>query len=318
MNTVRNILLRRPYAIALPLAVLLLVANIIALPSANVTYWPGLVGNIAPFVFVALASTPAILGGGLDLSIGPQVVFANILIVTVLIPAGLGDPWVLIPLILVFGAALGTVNGVLVAVLRFPAIIATLCTMFVLIGVNLRLAPQPASGSIPWIDALTGRAGLFPNALVVIVIPFLVWFALGRTSYLRNLLSAGGDQIAAYSAGVPVTATRLLSYTLGGLFAGIGGLMLTSLLRSADASQAATMVLVGLAAVALGGTAFTGGRGGLLGSLAGAVCIVLIQNLLTALSVSSLWVNAIYGALLIVAVVIGAQAQARRGRRRPV
>lgn len=316
MNAVSSLLQRRPYAIALGLAVVLLVGNVVALPNASISYWPGLVGTIAPFVLVALASTPAILGGGIDLSVGPQVVFANVLIAAVLLPAGIDQAWQIVPIVLAVGVAIGTVNGLLVAVLRFPAIIATLCTMFVLIGVNLRLAAQPVSGTTDWISALSGRVGLFPLSLLVILVPFVIWFLLGRTSYLRNLMAAGGDQIAAYSAGVPVSATRVLSYSLGGLFAAIGGLALTSLLRSADASQAGTMILVGLAAVALGGTAFTGGRGGLLGSLLGAICVVLIQNLLTALSVSALWVNVIYGALLIAAVVIGASAQSRRGRRK--
>lgn len=306
MNKAQETLQRHPYLVALALALLLLIINIIALPNSNASYWPGLVANLAPFALVAIASTPAILGGGIDLSIGPQMVLSNIVIVMVLLPAGLDAPWVLVPIVLALGALIGTVNGVLVAVLRFPAIIATLCTMFIVIGVDLRLAPQPDGGSTPWLEALSSRLGFFPVAAIVIAIPFAVWFGLRRTAFVRNLLASGGDQVAAVSAGVPVTAVRVLSYTLGGIFASMGGIMLTSLLRSADATQAATMVLVALAAVALGGTVFTGGRGGIVGSLAGAICIFFIQNLLTALNVSAVWINVIYGVLLVASVIAGA------------
>jgi ribose transport system permease protein len=318
MNSLRTGIARRPYMIALILAAALLVLNVVALPQSNLGYWPGLVSNLAPFALVAIASTPSILGGGIDLSIGPVMVFVNILIVMVLLPAGIDSPWLVVPIALVAGTVIGAANGVLVAVLRFPAMIATLCTMFVMIGVDLRLAPQPGGGSTPWLEALSSRLGLFPVALLVIVVPFVVWGALRRTAYVRNLLASGGDPIAAYSAGVPVQAVRVLSYALGGLFAGIGGLMLTSLLRSADATQATTMILVGLAAVALGGTVFTGGRGGLLGSLLGAVCIFLIQSLMTALQVSAVWINVIYGALLVGSIMLSALVIVRKNVRNAV
>ncbi|SDZ54058.1 ABC transporter permease [Herbiconiux ginsengi] len=318
MTGFRAALVRRPYLIAVVLAAILLAVNVVAMPSAAASYWPGLIANLAPLAFVAIASTPSVLGGGIDLSIGPQVVLSNIVIVMVLLPAGIDSPWAVIPIVLALGILIGTINGVLVALLRFPAMIATLCVMFVLIGIAQRLAPQPAGGSTPWIEFLTSRAGLFPIAALVIAVPFAVWLVLRRTSFVRNLLAAGGDPIAATSAGVPVSAVRLLSYTLGGLFASIGGLMLTSLLRSADASQASTLVLIGLAAVALGGTAFTGGRGGLLGSLAGALCIFLIQNLLTALSVPAVWINVIYGLLLVGSVVLSASLLSQKNVRQPV
>jgi ribose transport system permease protein len=318
MNGFRSALVRRPYAIAIVLAAILLVVNVIAMPTATAGYWPGLVANLAPLAFVAIASTPSVLGGGIDLSIGPQVVLSNIVIVTVLLPSGIGSPWLVVPIILLMGALVGTVNGALVAVLRFPAMIATLCVMFVMIGIAQRLAPQPAGGSAPWIEFLTSRVGLVPVAAVVIAVPFLVWVVLRRTSFVRNLLATGGDPVAAVSAGVPVTAVRLLSYTLGGVFASLGGLMLSSLLRSADAGQASTMVLIGLAAVALGGTAFTGGRGGLFGSLAGALCIFLIQNLLTAFNVPAVWINVIYGLLLVGSVVLSASLISQKNVREPV
>lgn len=304
MRELRNFLQRRPAATALALTVAFATANLVVLPTASPTYWTGLIGTLLPLALVAIASTFSVLGGGIDLSIGPQAVFGGILIVAVLIPAGITDPWAMIPIVLGVGALLGAVNGLLVAVLQFPAIIATLCTMFILIGVNMRLAPQPVTGSAPWIDFLASRWLGVPAAVIVLATPFAIWGCLLLTSYVRNLRAAGSDPVAAFSAGVPVTATLFVSYVIGGVVAALAGVALTSLIKSSDASQSTTLILVALAAVALGGTSFAGGHGGPLGSLFGATTVFLLQNLLTAVAVPSLWVGVSYGVLLVGAVIL--------------
>jgi ribose transport system permease protein len=105
---------------------------------------------------------------------------------------------------------------------------------------------------------------------------------------------------------VDVTRVRILAYTLGGLFAGIGGLALMAVLREGEAGDATMYTLVALAAVALGGTAFTGKRGSLIGTLFGAGCMYLITNVLSAARVPDTWTDAIYGGLLLMAVIFGA------------
>jgi ribose transport system permease protein len=178
---------------------------------------------------------------------------------------------------------------------------------FVLAGASLKVAPTPESATANWTSNLT----TLPGAVIAIAVPVALWLALRRTSFVRTLYAVGGDDATAFSAGVNVQAVQVLAYTLGGLLAAIAGLCLAALLQSADASLGTQYTLVALAAVALGGTPFGGGRGGMLGSILGAACIFLMQDLLTSLDVSVFYLNIIYGGLLLVGVILGAQLTAR-------
>jgi ribose transport system permease protein len=300
----------RPYAFALALFALLLIANIAAQPSfASPSNWPETLAIFAPFAIAALASTPAIMsgGGGIDISIGPLMTVINMVIVADLLPHGLGSPWVVVPFCLVTGAAIGAVNGTLVTVLRFQPVVATLCMNFILTGLATQLEGSTTpQGSTWWTNDLSSSFGRVPGGLISIAVVLAVWYAASRTAYTRNLYATGGDDAAAFSAGVDVTRVRIGAYTIGGLFAGVGGLALMAVLKEGEAGDATMYTLVALAAVALGGTTFTGKRGSLVGTLCGAACMYLITNVLSAASVPDTWTDAIYGCLLLSAVIISA------------
>ncbi len=300
---------RRPMTFAVVLAIALFVANLIALPRfvASGQLVPTL-GTLAPFAIAGMASTPAFLsgGGGIDLSIAPLMGLVNILLVTQLLGTPFGAPVLAIPLLLVLGAVIGATNGVLIARLRFPPVIATLGMFFVLSGVDLRLVPDPVTTSTPWTEALAGDVGPIPGAVLTVGMPLAVWLVLRRTAFVESLLAVGDHDATAFSAGVNVDAVRISAYALGGLIAAIGGIALTGLVRSADAQVFNGYILAALAAVALGGTNLAGGRGGLLASAIGATCIFLLDNLLAALHVPSQYVQVAYGGALLFAVVLGA------------
>lgn len=302
----------RPFAFAALLSAALLVANVAAEPSfGDPSNWPQELAALAPLAIVAMASTPSVLsgGGGLDLSVGPLLVFCNILLVHHLLP---GSAWADIPLLLAVGAAVGAANGILVAVLRYQPVIATLCSFFILVGVNLKMGATPkAAAAGNWTTGLGDQVGFLPGALLLLAIPAVVWFGLSRTAYHRQLYAVGGNDATAFSAGVDVTATRVVAYAIGGLFAAVGGIALTALVQASQAPSSATYTLIALAAVALGGTVLGGGRGGLLGSFFGALTIYLLQTLLSALSVPPTWLNFVYGAMLLVGVIVGAALVAR-------
>ena len=122
--------------------------------------------------------------------------------------------------------------------------------------------------------------------------------------FKRLLYAVGSNDATAFSAGVNVTAVRIASYGLGGLFAGCGGLALTALVHSSNASTSTQYALVAIAAVVLGGTSLAGGRGGLIGVVFGAFSIYLLQNLLANFQVNPAWLQIVYGGILIAAVVI--------------
>jgi ribose transport system permease protein len=298
-----------PLIVPVLLGVLLFTANLIVIPQfvSSGQLSPTL-GTLAPFALAGMASTPAFLsgGGGIDLSIAPLMGFINIVLVTGLLGTPFGTPILAVPILLAMGAAIGAINGLLISRLRYPPVIATLGMFFVLSGLDLELAPNPVTIGGGWTSHLAGTVGPVPGAVLTVGAPLLLWFALRRTAYAETLLAVGDHDATAFSTGVQVDRVRISAYALGGMVAALGGIALTGLIQSADAQTFQTYILLALAAVALGGSNLAGGRGGLLASALGAVCIFLLNNLLGALHVSSQLIQVAYGGALLVAIVVGA------------
>jgi ribose transport system permease protein len=308
----------RPWGFALLLTVVLLIANQLARSSfAAWSSWPANLADFAPFALAAMATTPAVLsgGGGIDISIGPLLNLVSVMVVGILIPHGLGSIWVAVPITVALGALVGAINGVLVGVFRFQAVLATLCGLFVLTGVGLAILAEPTSGTVGWLTSLGNKVGPVPGGLIMILIPIGVWVALGRTAFRRSLYSVGGDDLAAYSAGVNVRAVRIVAYTIGGVFAALAGIALAAATQSADPNQATQYTLPAIAAVAIGGTSLLGGRGSLVGSILGAAIMFMLQTLLDSLAVNSNWLQVAYGVILIGALVLSYYLSAGPNRR---
>lgn len=301
---------QRPAGFAALLVVVLIFVNIIVQPDfASWSQIAPTLGTMAPFAIAGMASTPAFLsgGGGIDLSTAPLIGFVNILLVTKLFGTAFGSPLLAVPILLAVGAAVGAINGVLIARLRIPPVIATLATYFVLSGVDLDLVPNPVTATPNWTDHLAGSIGPVPGAVVTIGVPLLLWAALRRSAFVEALLSVGDHDATSFSAGIDVNSVRIMAYALGGLIAAIGGIALTGLVQSADSQTFGNYLLVALAAVALGGANLSGGRGGLWPSALGAASIFLLENLLTNLHASAYFIQVAYGAVLFIAVVLGAR-----------
>lgn len=294
------------FVFAVALTLVLIIVNLVVDPSFG--RWggvPSTLGTLAPLALVSMASTPAIISGGIDLSLGPLMSVSNIMMVAVLLPHGLGSPWLSIPIIVALGAGVGAVNGILVTVMRFPPVIATLASLFVLLGVAYDLAPIPHDAGPNWTSSLTGMIGPIPGALIIIVVPFLLWVALRLVPLRATLYFVGDDDVTAFTAGVNVTATRIFAYALGGVIAALAGLALTGVVHSGDSSLGLEYTLIALAAVVLGGTRLGGGTGGMIGAFFGAASIYLIQNLIDAVNVDPTWLMVVYGGVLIAAAVLG-------------
>jgi ribose transport system permease protein len=296
----------RTYLFALVLAAVLVVVNIIVLPAfADPHSYAPTFAGLAPFALVGVASTPSIMsgGGGIDVSIGPMTGLIAIIYVVYLQPNGMGSALLAIPIVLLIGAGFGALNGVMITKLRYQPVIATLGMYFVLggIGEQILATPRQTGG---WTNHLAGSIGPIPGGLILIAVPLVIWaLLLKRTAFIKTLRALGGNDVAAYTAGINVANVRIFAYALGGFFAAIAAFSLTALTRDADSTLGVQYTLVALAAACLGGTIFGGGRGGVLGAVFGAACIYLIQNLLTNLDVSSFWVQVVYGSVLVVAVV---------------
>jgi ABC-type sugar transport system ATPase subunit/ribose/xylose/arabinose/galactoside ABC-type transport system permease subunit len=291
------------------LAVALLIANFVEQHSLlSWSAWPVTFAELATPALLAMASTPAILGGGIDISIAPLFAFVSVVIEVMLLGHSVTSAFVVIPVAVLVGALIGAVNGVLVNYGRYQAVVATLCMNFILSGFALGYAPAPVSGSTGWLTSLGSTAGGVPGGLILLAVPLLAWWGLKRTPFVATLLAVGGSETTAYTAGVNVPAVRALGYTIGGAIAGLAGIAIVAQLHQAeaDAGFVTPFILMAIAAAAIGGNSLAGGRGGLLGALLGAAVIFLIENLLGALGLSSFWSQAVYGATLILAVVFAA------------
>src|SRR5947207_499680 len=149
----------------------------------------------------------------------------------------------------------------------FAAVLAIVVPMrmfFSVQGVVLFVAPNPVSISgSGWVQHLAGSVGPIPGGVFTIGLPLLIWFSLRLVPFGRLLYAVGSNDTTAFSSGVNVNAVRVASYGLGGLFAGFGGLALTGLVNSANASSSTEYTLVAIAAVGLGGPPLVSGRRGL-------------------------------------------------------
>lgn len=264
------------------------------------------IGLAAWLMLAAMASTPSILsgGGGIDISIGPMIGFLNVVMVRYLFMNGIESPFLVIPLVLLAGTALGAINGALVAYLRLQPIVATLGTYLVFFGLTPWVMSRPGGHAPDWLGS--------DLAIVGLVFVGAVWAVIHRTPLHRSLMAVGGSAKAAYSSGIDVARMRLFAYALGGLIAAVAALAMTALLGSADPTIGTPITMKAIAAVALGGVSLAGGRGGFVGAATGALVIFLLQLSMTSTNWSTFVVQMVFGTVLVLAVLFNAVVVRRR------
>lgn len=314
-------LIRSPLAIVACLVVVLLAVNLVLTPAMlGGARLPSTVNLLLPSVLVAMASVPSVMSGrgGIDLSVGPLLGLVNVFLVGVLLPYGLGGALVSLPVLLALGVGVGLLSGLLVAYGRLQPVVVTLGGYLVLSGLALVVMPRPVGAAPAWVDWLSGAwlGGYLPRSLLLFAAGVAVWLVLRRTGAVALILATGSDDRAAFTSGVRVARVRCLAYATGGLFAALAGIALTVLIQSGDPSVGRQYALAAVAAVALGGNPLHGGRGTMTGPVLGAVALFLIQTLLSGAHVSSLWIQVVYGAVLLAAICANSSIAGRMARPR--
>jgi ribose transport system permease protein len=292
---------RYSFAFAFALTAILLLINLIQ-DHWNFG-WQDELANLAPMAIAAMATAPSIIAQGFDFTISPMMFLTGGLFAAYLIPHGLGGA-VAVPIVLVLGAAVGALQGTLVVALRLPPVVVTLGLYFMLDGIDTKLLPNPVSFSGSWVEHLAGSVGPVPGPVFTIGLPILAWLLLGLFPLRKMIYAIGSNPAAAYSSGIRVGGALIAAYTIGGVFAGVGGFAVAGLEQSVNATLSGTYTLLGVAALALGGTSLAGGRGGLVGPLLGAASIYLLGDVLSSLQVNASWLQVMYGCMLIFAVVL--------------
>ena len=297
---------------------ILFVGNVIANPIfVSHDNWRPVLLGAAPFIITTWAQTVPILSGNgdLDLSVGPLAGLVNAFIAMTLPSWGITDPVSVIAFTLAIGVLSGLLNGFLVTIVRIQAIIATLGTFLTYQGLTLAILPTSGGAAQPWMKVISGSIGGVPGILFLFLIIAVAWYLVGKTAYLRNLLAVGGDIRAAYTAGINVIAVRIVAFVIAGVLAAITGLVFTATLGSADPTVGAPYILTSIAGVALGGVAFMGGRGGLIGAAAGGAMLFLIENLFSLAQVSIYYIQIAYGSILLAALALNSFTDRMRRRK---
>lgn len=265
--------------------------------------------NTVIFV-LAVGATFVIIAAGIDLSTASATA-ASAMILGLTLQAGWGIALVLIVTIL-FGVALGLLNGFMITKLKISFLVVTLGTLsiyqsFALVvngGATISLFGKPGFGVIA--DFVNTKVGPFPLLLVFNVLLLLAAGGVLRyTGYGRALFAVGSNPEAARLNGINVGRVVLIAYTIAGLCAGIASIVQVGRLTGASAQSDPTLLLTVIAAVLIGGTAYTGGEGGVLGTVIGVIFLGVVQNGLTLSDVSAFWQGTVSGAILISAVGLG-------------
>ena len=304
MNTIANFL-KTPYragAIRLSIGTLfvLVVASVILLPEflapENLS---NLLAQSTVLVISALGQTFVILTGGLDVSVG-SIISVTTTIMTLDMPEV-----VRVVLCIAVAIAFGLANGYGVARLNVHPIIMTLATMGIGQGLALIIRPIPG-GKVPdWLSAsVAGSVGPVPNSLLWLIAATVVaaWM-LYRRPFGLYLFASGGNDFNARMNGVPVERTVIKAYILSALFACAAGMFLAGRLASGDPKGGATFGIESVTAAALGGVHLAGGIGSILGTVAGAAILGIVNNVMNLANVSAFLQSVVKGLLLLALVV---------------
>lgn len=274
----------------------------------------------AYLVVLAVGLTFVILTGGIDLSVGSVMAFTGILGASMLsqgVPAA-----VAIPVMLVAGAAIGLLIGVLVQYFDVQPFIASLAGLFLARGLAFVVSLSSIRVEDPavlwlqrtrfslggWYITPTGIIALLTVAIAFVV---LLWTRFGRTVY-----AIGGNEQSARLMGLSVARTKIIVYVISGVCGGLAGLLLTAYSGAGYPRNGIGTELDAIAAVVIGGTLLTGGTGYVLGSLIGVLVYGTIKKLISFMGAEQAWTQIIIGALLLIFIVVQRVIVARSQRRR--
>jgi ribose transport system permease protein len=254
-----------------------------------------------PLAAVTMAQSIIMLTGGIDLSTGAVVSVGCVLAATVVGDSAAGMAGG-IAVVLVAGAAIGVMTGLVVTLLRLPPIIVTLATSFIWSGVALLIMPIPA-GSIP--ESLSNAlAGDLPTPVLIIAVLAVLWKLWTMTPLGLASAVFGDNPAGAYRSGVNVDLARVAAYAISGVLSVLAGLFVAAQTGSGDPTIGASYTLNSITAAVLGGVAFTGGVGTMRGALTGALLLTAMISVMFLLGISAFYQYIAQGAVILVAVAM--------------
>ena len=273
-------------------------------------FWTGLnISNIisqsAVLMLVSVGQSFAIIGGGLDFSVGGIISLTTCFLATQMRDS-LFSMLLIVVLALCIGMGIGAVNGAGIALFRINPFIMTIGTMSIAKGVSFLFREYPG-GYVPssYIRGITGSIRFVPVPVLLMVGAVITGVVLFKKTCLgRYVYAVGGDEESTRAIGINVNAIKILIYVISALFATVGGLFMAARIASGDPFIGESFPLDSITAVVLGGVIVGGGRGSLVGIVAGVLLIGVLNNVLTLFDVSPYYQYIVKGILLVVAVAI--------------
>jgi ribose transport system permease protein len=263
-----------------------------------------LLNNTVVLALAAMGLTLVAPTGEFDLS-GPGVIaIANVVVATTS-TSSLGSGGSLAA-VLAIGAASGLVNGFMVAYLNLQSLAVSLGTLIACQGIALLILPAPGGEVTDVIvDTLTGDFHGIPAPAIVLALASGFWLLLKHSRMGIWIYAVGTDRQASLLSGLNVRATKLFAFVLSGLFYAVAGYIYCAEIGSGDPRISDSFLLFMYAAVAIGGTSLNGGRGGVLGTLAGAGILTALQKMLFAIGIADFYTNIFNGLIMILAIFFG-------------
>jgi ribose transport system permease protein len=262
---------------------------------------------------LAFGMTTVILTAGIDLSVGSVLAFSGALAAGFSVAGW--PPAIAMTAALGVGVLLGLFNGVFVAYARIAPFIVTLGGLTIFRGATLVYTDgRPITGLPGAFDALGNGAALGVPGPIWVLLGFLALthLLLRYTALGRAIYAVGGNEEAARLSGIPIVGVKLFTYGYSGFASALGALVLTGRLDSAQPTAGAGFELDAIAAVVVGGTSLSGGRGGVIGSFLGAAIIGVLNNGMNLLDVSAFYQQIVKGAVILGALLIDRLVAARR------
>ncbi|WP_091186208.1 ABC transporter permease [Paenibacillus catalpae] len=299
----------------LAFASLIVLILVFTFSSSNFFQFSNIVGillSTAVTGVLALGSTFVIITGGIDLSVGTVMTLSAVMTGVFITYWGLPVPLGIVGGILT-GAVCGLLSGVMVARLKIPPFIATLAMMMIAKGLALVISgtkpiyfnddpvfSEVSQGSF-FDEIIPGFA--IPNAVVIFFIAAIIGsILLSRTIVGRYNFALGSNEEATRLSGVNVNYWKIVIYTITGIFTGLAGILIASRLNSAQPALGSGYELEAIAAVVIGGTSLSGGKGTIVGTVIGALIMSVLTNGLRILSVPQEWQTVVVGIVILLAV----------------
>jgi ribose/xylose/arabinose/galactoside ABC-type transport system permease subunit len=307
-NALSTVIARYTIEVVLVVAVIVLLLTSSSFGTSN-----NIDGVLRQSAFVGIGAagmTLLMVGGSIDLSVAPMLALCGIV-------AGHldGDVGLVLAIVaaVLFGGALGTLNGLIVTRLRVPSFVATLGLQYVYLAIALLWTNGQVVviTSTAFLALGAGDVLGIPTPFVFMVGAYAVcWYLFRRTRFGRQVRAVGSNERASRVAGIPVARVRVATFALLGICVGLAGVLLAGLVSSADSTVATGYELNVIAAVVVGGTSLNGGRGTLIGSFTGAIFFTLVSNALDLYGIGSYWQYVATGLVLITA--LGVEGLRRR------